>query len=96
MSTSPTVSDLTRTVLVTARRISGDPCEVRYQLLGGDTLRATVESTDASGGEYLRTAHGATPEECLSGLLGVMAADAVDAECPELTSADLIRGGVAA
>lgn len=94
MSTLP---DLLRTVLATAARISGGPCEVRYALLGGDLLRATVESTDASGGEYLRTAHGETPEECLQGLLGVMAADAVDAECPELTSADLIRGcGVAA
>lgn len=85
-------SDLTRDVLTVAARVSGDPCEIHYQLLGGDYLRATVESTDASGGEYLRVAHGETPEECLSGLLGVMAADEVDGD-EELTSADLIRGG---
>ncbi|TAK30971.1 MAG: hypothetical protein EPO40_06155 [Myxococcaceae bacterium] len=86
------VSDLTRDVLTLAARISGGPCEVRYALLGGSYLRCTVESADA--GEYLRTAHGETPEECLSGLLGVMAADEVDAECPELTSADAIRPAV--
>lgn len=87
MHTTLTPDVLRRQVLACAARISGDPCQIRASLLGGDFFRFVLESTDASGGEYLRFADGATEVECLRGLLGVMAADDADAE----DEADFIR-----
>ena len=71
---------LTRQILAVARRVSGGDCAITVanHPHAGDLLRVTVESTDESGGEYLRSAVGLTYEGALRSLMAVMAADAAN------------------
>ncbi|MDO9020529.1 MAG: hypothetical protein Q8S73_36730 [Deltaproteobacteria bacterium] len=71
---------LTRQILAVARRVSGGDCAITVanHPHAGDLLRVTVESTDESGGEYLRSAVGLTYERALRSLLSVLAQDAAN------------------
>lgn len=73
----PDASALTLQVLAAAARRSGDPCIVTVAPLHS-LLRVTVESTDASGGDYQRSAVGLTYEGALRALLSVLAQDAAN------------------
>ncbi len=73
---SAAIVDLTRRVIACAALASGGPVELdagAHPFAPG-IVRAVVESTDASGGEYLRSAIGDTVDGALRNLLATVSA----------------------